>query len=132
MMFLAALLVAAPALQAQTGPLTARQVGAIFGDLADDPPPARLSPGQRAAWIDHSSWLQAYAQRLHFHAVQRDRTLASVGRRARATGRLATLDREMRTIRQMIENDGRRYRTLPGVARARHDAAMSAVRNMRG
>lgn len=103
-----------------------RRAASTFANVAKRPPPAKLSGDQRKLYEEHTKWLSNGAMRLGALHSQMDHVLAK-GTRASAT-ELAQTNMSYLTLRESIETEARRFDSLTTSARARHRAAMNAIR----
>lgn len=140
-LLLGALLVAPGSLLAQ--PPTRQTPSTSFGtisvadaavkirSLIEQPAPPGLRPVDLKAYLSHTEWLKSVATRLDKvnQQVVSPRDVAS----GQASGRrVATvLSPDIDLLRKQIEQESQRFTTLSNILKTRHDAAMSAIRNMR-
>jgi hypothetical protein len=103
-----------------------RRAASTFSSVAKQPAPPKLSGDQKKLYDEHTKWLADGASRLGVLHTQMDAVLAK-GTKAPAT-ELAQMNMQFLTLRESIEAESRRFTELVAAARARHAAAMTAIR----
>jgi hypothetical protein len=126
--------------------------------LIQEPVPTGLSPQDLAAYQEHTDWLKGVVARLE-HSIKSPRDVATgqaSGRQAvgqsgeapslevaaprdRASGQASgrqqvatVLSPDMDLLMKQIQEESQRFVALTGRLKARHDMAMSSIRNMKG
>ena len=126
--------------------------------LIQEPAPAGLSSQDVAVYQAHTEWLKSVVARLE-HSIKSPRDIATgqaSGRQAgsqpgaqpsgevtaprdRATGQASgqrqvatVLSPDMDLLMKQIQEESQRFDALTGRLKARHDMAMSSIRNMKG
>ena len=138
-------------------PLTiAAETQATLAALIQRTVPRGLTAGERQQWRNQTEWLRSVERRLADVLEKRpvseaERTAAATPRPVRkeldkATPQLAeaaggdedgpvgtaeTLELELTRLQHTIQQESRRFQTLLNALKARHDAAMTSVRNMK-
>ena len=105
----------------------------VFDDLIDSPPPSGLSRRERSAWREQSEWLAEVRQRYQSFAERLStQTSSASGLSGQAMmNEMTRMDMEFLSLQSEIQNASRRFQTLSNAMKARHDAAMSAIRNIK-
>ena len=130
-----AALVLCPALRAQPQSPLPSAIGILdasakLATLADMPAPSGLSVADRKKYQDETVWLRSVVVRLDSAAAQVKRA------REQATGpsseRVSTiLTPDLDLLRKKLEEEALKFSALSAQLKARHDAAMGTIRNIK-
>lgn len=104
----------------------AKRAAASLATIAKQSPPKGLSADERKAWNEHGKALAAAAARFAALRVRMDAVLAK-GVNA-PPSELAQVNLELATVQQEVEQASARFEKLSNALRARHEAAMKAIR----
>ncbi len=97
-----------------------------FDDLIRRKPPADLTPRQLAEWKEQTKWLKSVRDRYQ----KMDSAYAPANQRSRTID-TAKLNTEFLALQNAVQMESRKFQTLSNASKARHDIAMSAIRNTR-
>jgi len=134
--FLASLLLV-PSLAAQQplpSALGVVDASARLATLADQPAPSGLNARDQKTYKDQTVWLRGVGVRLDTAAAQ-IKAARAVGQGASGAAAAQPVSGapipDVDLLKKKIEEEARRFAALSGVLKARHEAAMNAIRNIR-
>jgi hypothetical protein len=120
---------AAPGVASVATDETAATIQSAIGTLNDllaETPPRGLSRLERAAYDRHTAWLIDVRDRLETHVGLRNQVSGSG-----MVAEMTQMNQEFLELQRAVQSESRKYQTLSNASKARHDAAMNAIRNMK-
>jgi hypothetical protein len=98
--------------------------------LIASPRPARLSRSEAAAWNRHTAWLTSVRNR---YQALLDSHAAAAGSTSEQSmlSAMEEMNTQFHELQKAVQTESSRYQTLSNAGRARHDAAMNTMRNLK-
>ena len=96
-------------------------------------PPRGLAADEQVQWKDHGAWLASVRKRYAQYATAAE---GNFGDTAGLSGddmvkRMAEMNLQFLQLQEAVQNESRRFQTLSNASKARHDIAMSSIRNIK-
>lgn len=110
-----------------------RQVERVLTQQAGKPAPAGLSGPQRTSYDEQTAWLRGVASQAKGLAGDIDGVLGPgwTGGPSAAAEKMAAMNMQFLALQEATQMESRRFATASNAIKARQDAALHAIRNLR-
>ena len=100
------------------------------------PAPATLTPAEILEWQEHGAWLSSVRERLAGFLAENGGAFGDTpGLKATAGAdlkqKIAQMNLQFGQLQETTQMESRRFQTLSNASKARHEVAMSAIRNLK-
>jgi hypothetical protein len=92
------------------------------------PAPKGATATVTTEWENSAAWLTSVRDRYAAHALELQNAVAAGGD---MVAKMAQMNMQFLALQNATQNESRKFRTLSNSSKARHENAMSAIRNVR-
>jgi len=108
--------------------ITVKQGVAKLKELIDQAAPGGLTPAEQQQYKEQTEWLTSAHSRLSVLTAREAASGMATGRQAAPVTESA---QKLTELQQALQMESRKFQTLSNASKARHDMAMSIIRNMK-